>query len=230
MSVSAVNAAPNWRPKAIVFDLLTGLLDSWSVWDASTPSGTPSEGRPWRHRYLELTFSLPGGAYTPYEDCVRQAARDIGLPESAPEALLRNWGNLQAWPEVATVLPALREQGYKLGVVTNCSKHHGHIAVRRAEECTSTGSGHDFTFDAVITAEESGFYKPTRQAYEALLTKMGLDASDVLFVAGSSGDVQGATDVGMKVVWHNKVGLPKKGEAVPMKEASTLDVALEDFL
>ncbi|KAH6990136.1 putative 2-deoxyglucose-6-phosphate phosphatase [Ilyonectria destructans] len=230
MSVSTVNAGPNWRPKAIVFDLLTALLDSWSVWDASTPSGTPSEGRPWRHRYLELTFSIPGGAYTPYEDCVRQAARDIGLPESAPETLLRNWGNLQAWPEVAMVLPALRERGYKLGVVTNCSKHQGHIAVRRAEECTSTGSGHDFTFDAVITAEESGFYKPTRQAYEALLTKMGLDASDVLFVAGSSGDVQGATDAGMKVVWHNKVGLSKKGEAVPMKEASTLDAALGDFL
>lgn len=59
---------------------------------------------------------------------------------------------------------------------------------------------------------------------------MGLDASDVLFVAGSSGDVQGATDVGMKVVWHNKVGLPKKGEAIPMKEASTLNAALGDFL
>lgn len=228
MSTPATSVDPNWRPKAVVFDLLTGLLDSWTIWDASTPSGSPDEGRPWRHRYLEITFSLPGGVYVPYEDCVRQAASDVGLPPSAPEALLNSWGSLQAWPEVTSVLPALRERGYKLGVVTNCSIHKGNIAIRNAEKCV--GSGQEFAFDAAITAEESGFYKPVGQAYNAILTKMGLEASDVLFVAGSSGDVQGATNAGMRVVWHNKAGLAKKGAAVPLRESSTLDDALKGFL
>ncbi|KAL6865960.1 hypothetical protein ACO1O0_002060 [Amphichorda felina] len=227
---SLTTDAEPWQPKAIVFDLLTGLLDSWSLWDASTPSGSPSEGRPWRHRYLEITFSLPGGIYVPYESCVRQAARDVGLPPSAPEALLASWEGLQAWPEVAKVLPALRERGYKLGVVTNCSRQQGHIAIRNAEKCAAGGDGQDFTFDAAITAEESGFYKPIEQAYNAILTRMELEASDVLFVAGSSGDVQGATDAGMRVVWHNKAKLPKKGEAVASRESSTLDDALRGFL
>lgn len=220
---------PNWRPKAIVFDLLTALLDSWSLWDASTPSRTPEEGRRWRKQYLELTFGA--GAYdaassTAYESLVEQSARDAGIPGSAPAALLRDWENLAAWPEVARVLGELRGQGYRLGVVTNCSEELGRAAVRRAEECVGGG----FEFDAAVTAEESGFYKPVRAAYEAVLPRLGVTVDEVLFVAGSAGDVQGATDAGMRVVWHNRVGLAKKGDAVAMREGKTLDEALRGFL
>lgn len=220
---------PNWRPKAIVFDLLTALLDSWSLWDASTPSKTPEEGRRWRKQYLELTFGA--GAYkapsTAYESLVQQSARDVGLPDSAPAALLRDWETgLHAWPEVARVLAELRGKGYKLGVVTNCSAELGRAAVRRAEG--SVGGG--FAFDAAVTAEESGFYKPVRAAYEAVLPKLDVGVDEVLFVAGSAGDVQGATDAAMRVVWHNRVGLARKGDAVAMREGKTLDDALSGFL
>ncbi|KAK3181369.1 hypothetical protein K4F52_007383 [Lecanicillium sp. MT-2017a] len=211
---------PNWRPKAVIFDLLTALLDSWTLWSASTPSGTEAEGRLWRDRYLQITFGT--SSYVSYEKLVRQAASEVGLPESAPEALLSNWANLKPWPEDADVLKRLKAKGYKLGVVTNCSTSLGHLAATQAG-----GAG---TFDAVITAEESGFYKPVEQAYKAILDLMGLDASEALFVAGSAGDVQGATRAGMKVVWHNKVGLAPKGEAVPLREGRTLDDALKDYL
>ncbi|KAK7414024.1 hypothetical protein QQX98_007056 [Neonectria punicea] len=219
MSTASNVGPPSWRPKAVVFDLLTALLDSWTLWDASTPSATSSEGRLWRGRYLDLTFGA--GAYVPYEELVRRAASDVGLPDSAPAALLRDWEKLEPWPEVSEVLQQLKMQGRKLGVVTNCSKHLGHVAAERA------GQG---IFHAVVTAEESGFYKPVRQAYQAVLTELGVEAQDVLFVAGSAGDVEGATKAGMKVVWHNRVGLDKKGDAVPLRQASTLDDALRDFL
>ncbi|TGJ84182.1 hypothetical protein E0Z10_g4566 [Xylaria hypoxylon] len=228
MSDSQSRADADWRPKAIVFDLLTGLINSWYLWDASTPSGTQADGRRWRERYLQITFGT--GAYVPYEDLVKQAAHEVGLPPSAPEALLREWGTLPAWPETRGVLCALRKQGYKLAVVTNCSEHLGHLAAGAVEKSASKEGGEGFTFDAVITAEQSGFYKPVKAAYEAILTTMGLEPGDVLFVAGSAGDVQGATNAGMKVVWHNKIGLAKKGEAVPLREAQSLDDALKDFL
>ncbi|KAI1295937.1 putative 2-deoxyglucose-6-phosphate phosphatase [Xylaria venustula] len=221
-------ADQDWRPKAVVFDLLTGLMNSWDLWDASTPSGTPDEGRRWRERYLQITYGT--GAYVPYEDLVKQAANEVGLPPSAPEALLRDWPSLPAWPEVGEVLRALRKKGYKLAVVTNCSKRLGHLAVSSVERSATDGDGESFKFDAVITAEESGVYKPVKEAYEAILSILGLKADDVLFVAGSAGDVQGATNAGMKVVWHNKVGLPKKGDAAPLKEARSLDEALKEFL
>ena len=209
-----------WKPKAIIFDLLTALLDSWTLWDASTPSRTAEEGRIWRGRYLEITFGA--GAYVPYEGLVRQAAAEAGLPESAPAALLRDWESLQAWPEAEQVLRTLKSKGYKLGVVTNCSKYLGHLASQRA--------GGEDVFNAVMTAEEGGFYKPAEQAYKAVLDKMGVEARDVLFVAGSAGDVEGATNAGMKVVWHNRVGLAKKGEAAPLREGRTLDDTLKGFL
>ncbi|KAI0452949.1 putative 2-deoxyglucose-6-phosphate phosphatase [Xylaria acuta] len=228
MSISRGNIDPDWRPKAIVFDLLTALINSWDLWDASTPSGTPTEGRRWRDRYLQITFGA--GAYVPYEDLVKQAAHDVGLPLSAPEALLREWEHLPTWPEVGGLLQSLRKQGYKLAVVTNCSKHLGHLAARGVEKSASEGNEREFTFDAVITAEESGFYKPVEAAYKAILAIIGVEPGDVLFVAGSAGDVQGATDAGMKVVWHNKVGLTKKGTAVPLKEGRSLDDVLNDFL
>ncbi|KAI3323867.1 HAD-like protein [Xylariaceae sp. AK1471] len=228
MSASSGNVELGWRPKAIIFDLLTALINSWSLWDASTPSASSAEGRCWRDRYLQITFGA--GAYVPYEDLIRQAAHEVGLPPSAPEALLHEWTNLQAWPEAGGVLQALRNQGYKLGVVTNCSKHLGHLAAHGVEKSASEGYEEGFTFDTVITAEESGFYKPVKSAYEAILTAMDLDRGDVLFVAGSAGDVQGATNAGMKVVWHNKIGLAKKGEAVPLREGQSLTDTLKDFL
>jgi 2-haloacid dehalogenase len=223
MSIVSNDSDPGWRPKAIIFDLLTALLDSWSLWDASTPSATSTEGRPWRERYLELTFGA--GAYVPYENLVRQAARDVGLPESTPATLLRDWERLQMWPEAAGVLQQLKSQGYRLGVVTNCSRHLANVAIRRVVDCMGGGSKKDL-FDAVATAEDSGFYKPRIQAYEAVLAAMGLEACDVLFVAGSAGDVEGATNAGMKVAWHNQVGLEKRGDAIPLREARTLDGTL----
>lgn len=225
---SAPSPLGDWRPKAVVFDLLTGLLNSWTLWDASTPSGSSSEGRIWRQRYLDITFNLPhGGAYVPYADCVRQSAQDVGLPASAAEALLANWATgLKAWPETGQTLLDLRARGYRLGVVTNCSEELGRAAVRVAESAT----GQEFSFDRAITAEESGFYKPARKAYQAILDRLDLPPDEVLFVAGSAGDVQGATEAGMRVVWHNKIGLPKKGTAVALREGKTLDETLQDLL
>ncbi|ETN45719.1 haloacid dehalogenase, type II [Cyphellophora europaea CBS 101466] len=223
MSTTHDPEAQPWRPKAIIFDLLTALLDSWSLWDASTPSGTTAEGHRWRKRYLEITFGA--GIYVPYENLVRSSAGDAGLPESAADNLLRDWEKLAPWPEVPDVLRRLRSRGYQLATATNCSKELGHAAAKRVWQ-----GGENAGWDAVMTAEESGFYKPVEKAYQALLTAMDLEACDVLFVAGSAGDVQGATNAGMKVVWHNRIGLAPAGDAKPLREGRTLDNALEDFL
>ncbi|EXM12979.1 hypothetical protein V3481_010942 [Fusarium oxysporum f. sp. vasinfectum] len=177
----------NWQPKAIVFDLLTGLLNSWDLWDASTPSKTHEDGGRWRQRYLEITFGA--GSYKPYEDLVRQAAAEVGLPASAPEALLKNWSSIKAWEEVPSVLQALKAQGYRVGVITNCSKHPGYIAIHGVEEQASVGFETPFTFDAAVTAEESGFYKPVKEAYHAILPKLGVEAEDILFVSVSINQV-----------------------------------------
>ncbi|KAK3213682.1 hypothetical protein GRF29_28g684466 [Pseudopithomyces chartarum] len=229
--------SPLPKPKAIVFDLLTGLLDSWTVWDASTPSKTSAEGRKWRQQYLAITYgSTTYGPGSTYEELVTRAAIESGMPPSAPEALLRHWGDLKAWPEVGPVLRELRAKGYLLGVITNCSKDKGSAAVRNAEKSAEEAGNEEeesWRFDAAITAEEIGWYKPALEAYHAVLPLLGdggVRPEEVLFVAGSAGDVQGASKAGFKVVWNNHVGLERKGDAIPLKEGRTLSDVLEDFL
>jgi 2-haloacid dehalogenase len=63
-----------------------------------------------------------------------------------------------------------------------------------------------------------------------VIKALGLEASDVLFVAGSNGDVVGAADAGMKVVWNNHVGLEAKPGSDPIREGKSLDEALADFM
>ncbi|KZV71711.1 2-deoxyglucose-6-phosphate phosphatase [Peniophora sp. CONT] len=220
-------------PKAIVFDLLTGLLNSWTAWDRAAASATNSSAEPtsaedaettsagfeWRKHYLALTFGT--GAYRPYETLVHEAAARAGLPASAAEALLANWDAwIMPWPETSAVLKALRAKGYKLGVVTNCSIELG----RRAAALCGV------EFDVVVTAEESGWYKPVPAAYTAILEQLNVQVQDVLFVAGSPGDVAGAHGAGLRVVWHNHIGLPAVGDVPPEREGKSLDEALEGVL
>lgn len=203
--------------QAIIFDLLTALLDSWTLWNIAA-NNDPDQGRKWRARYLELTFGC--GSYKPYEDLVRISAHDVGLSKEAPETLIAEWDKLQPWPEVKAVLRQLKAQGYKLGVVTNCSTKLGRRALARCET----------SFDAFVTAEEAGFYKPHPNTYRDIISALNVSPEEALFVAGSNGDVVGAAAAGMQVVWHNRIGLPSLPGSSPLTEAKSLDGALGEFL
>ena len=110
-------------PRAVLFDLLTALLDSWTVWNAA--AGSEAAGRDWRAEYLRLTYGC--GAYQPYEDLVRTAARNRGLPEAVADRLEAQWEQLQPWDGARELLAALRPH-CRLAVVTNCSERLGQRA------------------------------------------------------------------------------------------------------
>jgi 2-haloacid dehalogenase len=188
------------RYDAVAFDLLTALLDSWTLWNSV--AGSAEGGTRWRRRYLEITYGC--GAYRPYEALVREAAADVGLPASCAERLESRWGELGPWPEAPQVLAKLVAHR-PLAVATNCSERLGRIAA----ECAGD------VFRVVVTAESAGFYKPRPEPYRAVLQALGTRPERTLFVAGSAADVPGAQQVGMPVFWHNRIGLPARGGAVP---------------
>ena len=183
---------------AVVFDLLTALIDSWTLWN--DVAGSPENGMKWRRRYLGITYGC--GAYRPYETLVREAARDTGFPESYGAELERRWGELAPWPEAPAVLGKI---AVPLAVATNCSIRLGQQAASRV----------GLPFTLVATAESVGFYKPRPEVYRAVLQKLGTRPERTLFVAGSAADVPGAKAVGMPVYWHNRVGLPPRDDARP---------------
>lgn len=196
-------------PKAVLFDLLTALLDSWTLWNAV--AGSEAAGRAWRAEYLRLTYGR--GAYVPYEQLVREAARTTGMPESAAQTLEDRWLELPAWSGAQAALDELQGRT-KLAVVTNCSIRLGVLAARRLET----------KWDCIVTAEEAGCYKPDPRPYRLALSKLGVASEDAAFVAGSGYDLFGTSAVGLRTYWHNRVGLPRP-EGVPAAaiESSTLD-------
>ena len=188
------------KAAAILFDLLTGLLDSWSLWNSV--AGDPDRGLTWRKAYLELTYAA--GKYLPYEDLVAASAAAVGLPVRCARQLIERWDELQQWPEATHVLTRLHEQ-VPLGVVTNCSEELAQRAVARA------GSA----FDVVVSAERAGYYKPHARPYQLALQELGCNAGEVVFVAGSPYDVSGASLVGMRVIWHDRAGLQRQQQLAP---------------
>lgn len=196
------------RYDAVVFDLLTALLNSWKLWNSA--AGSEEAGLRWRKAYLGLTYDC--GPYRPYEDLVRAAADIAELPRAAPERLVARWSDLQPWDDVADVVGALARK-VPLGIATNCSMALTDAAVFAV----------GVKFAAVSCAEETGYYKPRPEPYLAVLTKLGTDPARTLFVAGSSADVPGATSVGMPVFWHNRAGLAfTSDKARPMVVSNTL--------
>lgn len=218
------------RPKALIFDLLTALLDSWSLWEESIPQleKQTTSRYAWRKRYLELTYGC--GAYVDYESLVERSAIDVGLSISAAKTLIENWDNILTWPEVPQVLERLKKQGYTLAIVTNCSNELGMRAMKNCEVAVKLENGEPFKFDAIVTAEESSYYKPNSKPYKDVLEKIDVDAKDAIFVAGSAADLPGASGVGMKVVWNNHIGLVRKSDIKPWREGTSLDEALGDIL
>ena len=90
MSDSTDTPVPSGYPRAVLFDLLTALLDSWTVWNRA--AGSEAQGRAWRADYLRRTYGC--GAYQPYEQLVQESAAAVGLPASAPQALEAHWAEL----------------------------------------------------------------------------------------------------------------------------------------
>jgi 2-haloalkanoic acid dehalogenase type II len=198
------------RYDAVGFDLLTALLDTWSLWKAV--AGDDDLGMRW---HAASQAMLRGRAYRPFEDIVRDSAREVGVSDAHAEEMLRRWGEFEPWPDTPPALERLR--GVRRFIVTNCSDVLATRAAKRAG-----------TFELVMTAERAGAYKPDPRPYRAALETLALEAGRVLFVAGSAHDVGGASRVGMDVYWANRGNVPSPVDATALVERPDL-TALPDL-
>lgn len=192
------------RYDAVGFDLLTALLDSWSLF--ANVAGSRELGMRWHAASQSL---LRGRPYRPFEDIVRDAAGTVGIDAAKADELLRRWGESVPWPDVPDILPRL--DSYTRFIVTNCSERLGALAAARVG-----------TFDLVMTAERAGAYKPDPLPYRAALDALSLQPERVLFVAGSAHDVGGASRAGMDVYWANRGRVPAPPDAKALREEEDL--------
>ncbi len=184
--------------RAVGFDLLTALVDSWAAWKAV--AGDDALGMRWHAASQAL---LRGRPYRAYEELNREAAREVGIDPAKADELHRRFAAVAPWPDTPGMLARITLPRF---VVTNCSREIGHRVARNAGP-----------FDLVMTAEEAGAYKPDPRPYRAALEALGLDPARVLFVAGSAHDVGGASRAGMGVYWANRGGAPQPADGTALR-------------
>jgi len=177
---------------AVLFDLLSALLDSWSLWD--DVAGDSSLGRKWRMHYLDATSHIEH--YRPYLSLIGESADAVGIAREQVQTLGNRWRELTPWPEATAVIAEIASKT-KVGIVTNCSEELGLIAKNRL----------GVALDVFLSAERAGYYKPDPRIYQKAIEEIDEDPRRILYVAGSPFDVRGAAAAGMPVYWHNRIGL-----------------------
>jgi len=106
--------------------------------------------------------------------------------------------NIEAFSEVHGVLKKLKEAGIKTAILSNGTPR----MLQGAVEATGTA---DF-FDALISVEEVGVYKPHPSVYDLPGKHLGVAPGQISFQSSNAWDAVAAGTFGMNVVWINRYG------------------------
>lgn len=141
---------------------------------------------------------------------------ELALTDEDKDRLTATWHTMDAWPDFGPALPRLREH-YSVAVLTvlslaiavDCSRHNG------------------LSWDAVLSCELLGAYKPDAEAYLRGAEVLGLAPSEVMMTASHPGDLRAAMAVGFRTAFV----LPRHDEPGGNDDGNPedFDVVAKDF-
>ncbi len=103
---------------------------------------------------------------------------------------------LRPFPKTIDILIYLKSQGYKLGVISNG------ITIKQWEKLVRLNV-YQF-FDEVITSEEVGYSKPSKEIYEEAIRRMKADPEKSVMIGNKFiEDALGAVEAGMSAILVN---------------------------
>jgi 2-haloacid dehalogenase len=195
--------------RAILFDVYGTLLDVHSaIAREGKELGARAEpvSRLWRQKQLEYTWvwSLRG-AYRSFrvltEDALDFALAAHGIESGAlRDRLLLAYEQLDAFPEVAGALNALRQQGPRVAALSNGDPDMLENGLRAARIRDS--------LEAVLSVAPVQIYKPDSQVYELGRSWADAPAAEIAFVSANAWDAGGAAGFGFRTFWINRAGQP----------------------
>jgi 2-haloacid dehalogenase len=185
------------KPKFVTFDM-NGTLIKFSIADATREvlgDRLPAEVA---DEYLQATKAYRidecMGDYKPFHQIIansmERASRRLGLEYREADAraiyeIVPTWG---PYPGVTEALNRLAE-AVPLVIITNSDTAH---AVRLSENLKAP-------FEAVISAEQMGVYKPRLAAFEYMFDKLGVTPEEIVHVSASPMyDLRSAATLGIK--------------------------------
>jgi len=131
----------------------------------------------------------------------------LGGPDGRQDALAESLPAWPPFPEVPGVLGELRERGWRLAILSNTDP----------DLLATSVAAIGVPFDALITASETGSYKPAPGHWERFFSDTGAAPSHHVHVAASLfHDIEPAARMELTAVWINRLGessdLPRAAE------------------
>ncbi len=216
MSVSAFETID-----ACVFDAYGTLFDVHSaVAQGGTALGDKAQAVSalWRQKQLEYTWlrSLMG-AHADFRQVTRDgldyALAAYGVADEAlKDRLMALYLTLEAYPDAAPCLAALRAGGRATAILSNGEPKMLAAAVASA--------GLSELFDAVLSVEEIGVFKPDPRIYKLAVDRLEVPAERICFVSTNAWDAAGAAYFGFRVAWLNRFG--QQPERLPGRPAAVI--------
>ncbi len=188
--------------KAIIFDLDNTLIDFMSMKKAVSAAAAKAMITAGLKDYPEdladtlFSFYLDHGIESDdaFEQYLLQEYKtvDYRILAAALNAYLKEkYLHLKPYPGAAETLRELKQQGFKLGVVSDGLRLKAWMRLNEA--------GLDSFFDAVVTYEDTGKQKPAREPFLRICDELGVNPEECLMVGDwPERDIQGGGSVGMK--------------------------------
>ena len=197
--------------RACVFDAYGTLFDvAGPVAKLAGEIGPHAEdiSKLWRQKQLEYSWlrslmGVHGDFWHVTGDALDYALEQFDVSEPGlRDELLALYLKLDAYPEVADALAAVKAKGKLTAILSNGSPSMLDAAVRHA--------GLDKLFNMVLSVEDVGIYKPSRRVYRPAMQK--------LQITSNTWDSHGAAQFGFQVVRVDRFGL--KDDRLPGKPAA----------
>lgn len=194
---------------ACVFDAYGTLFDTSSVArgaQAALGERWEAVSDLWRAKQLQYTWLRGlGGRHADFWQVTGEALdyaldshgiRQAGLRDHLMELYL----SISAYPEVPAMLQALRAQGQQVAILSNGTPAMLAAAVDHA--------GLGGLFDAVLSVEAVGVFKPHPKVYALASERLHLPPERLCFLSSNGWDAWSAKASGLRVLWVNRTGQP----------------------
>ena len=175
----------------------------------------------WRAKQLEYTWlrSLMGRYVDFWQvtaDALDFALETYGISDTViRQDLLQAYMTLSCYSEVPDVLDRLKRKGIRCAILSNGSPQMLSSAVRN--------SGLSEFFDAVISVDMIGQYKPDPRVYRLAVDELKVEKSKIAFQSSNAWDAAGANAYGFNVVWVNRF------KQKPERLNTSVDIELTDL-
>ena len=110
--------------------------------------------------------------------------------------LLSLYLELEAYPEVKSILEDIKKRGMKTAILSNGNKKMLERAVTNAKI--------QHLLDKILSVDDCKVYKPATEVYDLVYKKMGVKKENVLFFSSNAWDMHAASNYGFKTIWVNR--------------------------